>query len=160
MKQKTIARALIGAGGIAAAGIIALFFVYLPLLAGQLREAYPEYAGLYWPGLLDMWAIAALFLLGLWEYFRVCVRIGRERSFCRENADSLRRIALYMAVSGALWLGAIFVPPMFFHVSIGPFWIELALCAMAAEALGILAWGLGKLLERAISLQEENDLTV
>ena len=160
MSQKTIARLLMAAGVMAGLGIIIVFGVFLPVDAGYLKDMYPEYAPLYWPGLAGLWCIAALFLLGLWEYFQVCLHIGREQSFCRENVRSLGRIALYMALGGILWLGGIFAPGLLFHLSIGPAWIVFFLCALASFALGILAWGLGKLLHKAVALQEENDLTV
>ena len=160
MVQKKIARYMMGAGGMAALGIIIVFGIYVPILVGELKQAYPEYAALYWPGLLGLWAIAALFLLGLWEYFQVCVRIGKEQSFCMANTRSLGRIALYMTLGGVLWLSAVFAPGLVFHLSIGPAWLLFFLCALASFALGILAWGLGKLLHKAVALQEENDLTV
>lgn len=160
MNQKRIARCLIGAGGMAAAGVLIVFGVYVPVLANEMKQLYPEYAPLYWPGLIGLWCVAALFLLGLWEYFRVCGRIGQERSFCAENARSLGRIALYMALDGALWLGAVFAPGLVFHLDIGPVFILFLLCALASFALGILAWGLGRLVQKAAVLQEENDLTV
>lgn len=160
MHQKKIAKCLIGAGIMAALGILIVFGFYVPIAAAEMKQIYPDYAPLYWPGLLGLWAIAALFLAGLWEYFRVCVRIGKEQSFCTDNAESLGRIALYMALDGALWLGAVFAPGLLFHVSIGPAWIIFFLCAMASFALSILAWGLGKLVQRAATIQEENDLTV
>ncbi len=65
-----------------------------------------------------------------------------------------------MTLSGILWLSAVFAPGLLFHLSIGPAWLLFFLCALASFALGILAWGLGKLVQRAATIQEENDLTV
>ena len=160
MNQKRIARFLMAAGGMAGLGIIIVFGIFLPVIAGELKAMYPEYAPLYWPGLIGLWCAAAFFLLGLWEYFRVCARIGREHSFCRDNARSLARIALYMTLDGVLFLGAMFAPGLVFHLDIGPAWILFFLCALASFALGILAWGLGRMVQKAAAIQEENDLTV
>ena len=160
MKQRTIARILMAGGIVAAIGIILVFGVFVPIVANECRTMYPEFAYLYWPGLIGMWLIGALFLLGLWEYFRVCVRIGGDRSFSVGNVTSLRRIAVYMAASGLLWIGAAFGPGVIFHADIGPVWIYLFLFAMAGFALALLAWGLSLLLQRAVEIQEENDLTV
>ncbi len=160
MKQKTISYLLMAGGGIAAAGIILVFGVVVPVLAGECKTMYPELAHLYWPGLIVGWLIGVAFLLGLWEYFRVCARIGRDQSFHPDNVKSLHRIALYMAASGVLWIGAALGPHFFFHADIGPLWLYLLLFAMAGFALSLLAWGLGLLLKRAVEIKEENDYTV
>ncbi|MBR6187227.1 MAG: DUF2975 domain-containing protein [Clostridia bacterium] len=151
---------LLIAGAAAGIGVLFVAFVYVPAVAGECRETYPEYAALYWPGLASAWAIAGLFLLGLWEYFRVCFRIGRDRSFCMENVKSLRRITAYMAAMAGLFLMAIFAPGLLFRLAIGPAWLMLLLCAMASAALALLAYGLSRLLRRAVEIKEENDLTV
>ncbi len=160
MNQKRVARCLMVAGAMAGMGIVIVFGICLPVIAGEMKAMYPEYPPLYWPGLIGLWCAAALFLLGLWEYFRVCARIGRGQSFCGDNARSLTRIALYMALDGVLCIAAVFAPGLVFHLDIGPVWIILFLCAMACFALGILAWGLGRLVQKAAAIQEENDLTM
>ncbi len=160
MTQKTVSRWMMVAGGLAAVGVLALALVYAPVLANDFRSMYPEYAPLYWPGLIGVWMIAGLFTLGLYEYFLVCARIGKDRSFCRENVRSLERISLYMLVMACLWIAAIFAPGLLFRLDVGPVWILFLLCAMASAALGILACGLSKLLKRAGDIKEENDLTV
>ena len=160
MKQRTISHILMAGGAVAGLGIILVFGVFVPVIANECRTMYPELAYLYWPGLIGMWLIGAMFLMGLWEYFRVCIRIGDDQSFSVGNVSSLRRIALYMAVSGALWIGAAFGPGLVFHADVGPIWIYFFLFAMAGFALALLAWGLSLLLRRAVEIQEENDLTV
>ena len=163
MTQKRISHLLIAAGALACAGVLVLAGVYAPALAGEALEAnaeVPGIRGLYWMGLIGVWAVAALFLLALAEFFFVCVRIGKEQSFCTENVKSLKRIALYMALCGALWIGAIFAPSFFFHILMGPVWIFFLLFSMAHSALALLALGLSRLLARAVDMQQENDLTV
>ena len=160
MKLKRVSYLLLLAGVIAALGVLVLAAVYAPLAAGSAREMYPEYAVLYWPGLIGVWLIAGMFLLGLYEYFRVCLRIGRDQSFCRENVQSLWRIAVYMAVLAGLWAAAIFAPGLVFQLDIGPIWLVFFLAGMACAALSLLAYGLSRLLRRAVEIKEENDLTV
>ena len=162
MHQKRISYLLIAAGALAGVGVLMLAAIYAPAFAREALEAnadVPGIRGLYWTGLVGVWTVAALFLLALSEYFFVCVRIGKERSFCPENVKSLRRIALYLAIDGILWIGAIFVPGLF-GLPVGPACLLFLLASMACSALSVLAWCLGKLLDRAVSLQQENDLTV
>ena len=160
MKQKTISRIMIVGGVVAGLGIILVFGVFVPDFAWDCRVMYPELAYLYWPGLTGMWIIAAIILLALWEYFRVCVRIGREQSFSAGNVQSLRRIAVYMTVTAGLLIAAALLPGLVFQAGIGPLWVDFVILAMASFALSLLAWGLSLLLKRAVEIKEENDLTV
>ena len=164
MNQKRIARFLIAAGVLAGIGILAAAGVYAPALAGRCLKMFledvPGIEGLYWVGLIGVWTASLLFLLALMEYLRVSARIGKDRSFCRENVKSLSRIALFLWADGTLWILAIFIPGLFFNLGVGPAWVFFLLISMANAALGLLAWALARLLARAVELKEENDLTV
>lgn len=163
MQQKRISILLIVAGALAALGIVALAAAYAPALAGEIRAENPQIpmiAEMYRFGLAGVWASSLIVLYALGEYFRVSVRIGKGRAFCPENVKSLSRMAICLWVDGGLWLAAIFAPGLLFHFSIGPAWLLFLLVAMANFALGLLAWCLGWLLDRAVSLKQENDLTV
>lgn len=163
MNQKRISFLLIAAGIVAAFGILVLSLFYAPGLAEEALQAYqdvPGIRGLYRMGLSGVWVTAALFLLALADYFRISVRIGKNRSFCAENVKSLKRIAVYIAVCAVLWAGAVFAPGLFFHIPIGPAWVFFLLFSMANAALSMLALGLSLLLSRVVEMQQENDLTV
>ena len=160
MEQKKVSRCLIMAGALAALCGGFLFFVYAPIAAGQCREMYPELAHLYLPGLLAVEAIGLTYAGAMAEYFRIVVRIGQDRSFCRENARGLSRIARFMAAAGFLWALLLILPPLIWQVQYGAALFAMLLAAAASFAMGVLAWGLGKLLARAVALKEENDLTV
>jgi len=171
MSQKRIAHFLIAAGAMAAAGILALALFYAPSLAQSLLFALSvgnepgsipsdaQLQALYWLGLIGVWTASLIFLLALYEYFRVSLRIGKEQSFCQENVKSLQHIAFFLAVDAVLWIIAIFLPGIF-AVPVGPVWIMFLMISMAHAALGLLALGLSKLLSRAVAIQQENDLTV
>ena len=151
---------LLIAGAATGIGVLFVAFVYVPVIAGECREMYPEYAALYGPGLAGIWGITGLFLLALWEYFRVCFRIGQDRSFCMENVKSLRRITACMAAMAVLFVLSVFAPGVLFRLDIGPVFLLFLLAAMACAALSMLAYGLSRLLRRAVEIKEENDLTV
>lgn len=146
------------AGVLAAAGGGFLFFVEAPIQAGQCRQAYPELAHLYGLALLYTEIIGLVYVAAMVHYFLICGRIGRDRSFCRENARDLRRIAYLMLGAAALWLGGIGVGAL--CGALGAWWVAAALAAMASAAMGVLALALGRLLGRAVQLQEENELTI
>ena len=160
MDQKRISRVLVAAGAVAMAAGIFLFFIYGPRMASECRTAYPELAGMFWPGLVWLEVIGLMYLAAMVEYFRIVLNIGRERSFIPENARGLSRIALWMSIAGCLWLLGIVLPWLIWQVRLGPAWVAMLLAAVASFAMGMLAWALGRLLTRAVQYKEENDLTV
>ena len=159
MEHKKISMYLKAAGGIAALGGIAVFFVYAPVMAVDCRRVYPELSFLFWPGLAFVWCLGGMYAAALWQYLRICHRIGQNESFCQENAKSMKIISHLFFGAGIfnfLGMGAWLADAW----RLGPGWVALFLIGMASVAVGVLAWGLGKLLQKAVSLQEENDLTV
>ncbi|MBQ7455280.1 MAG: DUF2975 domain-containing protein [Clostridia bacterium] len=159
MKQKTLSVLLTVAGAIACLGVGLVFFVFAPVLGAEARDAVPEYAPLFWPGMIYLWAIAACYLTALVCYFRVSARIGQNRSFCMENVRSMRAIFVAFTAAAALWLAGIaawFLLPY----DLGPGWLYVALFALASGAVALLAYALSGLLLRAARLQEDSDLTV
>ncbi len=160
MEHRKVSGLLIGAGTLATLGGAGLFLIYAPFVANEYRAMYPELAFLFWPGLIYLWIIAAFYCIAMAEYFRVCVRIGRDQSFCAENAVALGKNALCMNIAGGLWVLLSFLPGLLLGIAIGPVFLIFLLAAAASFALGLLAWSLGKLLGRAVKLKEENDLTV
>lgn len=160
MEHQKISCMLLTAGIIAMLGGAALFLVYAPVAANECCLAYPELSFLFWPSLIYLWIIGLLYCMAMFEYFRVCLRIRQDRSFCRQNAAGLNHIALFMSTAGFLWGLLPLLLTLIYRINIGPSYLIFLLAAMASFALGLLAWALGKLLARAVKLKEENDLTV
>ncbi|MBQ9264203.1 MAG: DUF2975 domain-containing protein [Clostridia bacterium] len=159
MEHKKVSRYLIAAGILAALVGGVVFFVFVPFEAVLCRALYPEWAHLFWPGLALTWIIAGLYMFAMADYFRICGRIGKDQSFCMENARGLHRIAWLLIAAGGVILATALAC---FLGNVGNFGFTLMLLAVAvaSAAMGVLAWGLGKLLARAVRLKEENDLTV
>ena len=157
MEHRKISWWLLGAGGAAGIGMLFIFLSCLP--------NFIIWRHLFMPGyllsliLIGMCSLALLYGLALYEYMRICIRIGRNQSFCRENARGLTRISRYLFLAAGVWLlaqGAALLP----DVGPGGWWVSFFLFAVASGAMGVLSWAIGKLLSRAVQLQEENDLTV
>ena len=160
MEHKKISRALTVAGILATLGWLALFILYLPQAAFSCRDAFPELSFLFWPELSMLCAIGLISLAAMAGYFRIVVRIGRDQSFCAANARDMRWIAYCLWLAGALCLLCWLLPAIIWRVALGPAWLLFTLAALAYSAMGILAWGLGCLLRRAVALKEESDLTI
>lgn len=159
MENKKVARYLTAAGIVAAVGGAAAVCITVPGTALLLGEEAPQQMRYFWLVFAYALALVALCVLALREYFLICRRIGQNNSFCAENARGLNRIGLYLLTGSGLCLtafGALLLP----EVSAGLWCIELVVLAVAGAAMGVLAWALGKLLDRAVRLQEENELTI
>jgi len=159
MEQKRIANMLkvftIGVGLIGAL----FFFVYAPVLIGDLAAMYPEAAFLKWPGIIGVWVIAVFCYIALVEFWKICTRIGKDNSFCNENANSMKRISLLAFLTAVLMiLAAIFLGFMNF-LGIAYFLIcFFAVCI--AIGVGVVCLALSALIRRAAQIKEENDLTI
>ncbi|MBE5787674.1 MAG: DUF2975 domain-containing protein [Clostridiales bacterium] len=156
MEHKRIGRCLLGAGIAAGIGGAAVFFVYLAGVV-QSSHLFPGYQFVL--VLVGLCTLGLLYGLALSEYMRICIRIGKNQSFCAENARRLFRISWDLFLAAGVWLlaqGAVLLP----NVGCGMWQIAFFLFAVASAAMGVLAWAIGKLLSRAVELQEENDLTV
>ena len=93
MKLASLAAALIG---------LLAAFVFLPMLASALLEEFPAYQKWYWPCLIYGWVVLLPGFAGLWEFWKICVEIGRDNSFSQKNARSLFRICLLALTMAAL----------------------------------------------------------
>lgn len=159
MEHRKVSRLLMLAGVIAVLGGGYLFFADAPMAALRYRELMPEYAYLFIPALVFLWVIGLIYLAAMADYFRVCRRIGQDRSFCPENDRSLSRIARLLIGAAAIWLLGIPLG-LLLGLGIGVWPAVFALAAAASAAMGMLALGLSRLLKRATEMKEENDLTV
>ena len=160
MEHRRVSYWLMGAGALATAAIALVFFLFAPVTALSYRDAYPALAHLFWPGLAFVWCIGLLYGAAMIEYFRVCRRVGQDRSFCMENAVGLARIALLLAAAGGLWLAGMGLALLQPGIHFAPWCLWLLLACAASLAMAVLAWGLGRLLRRAVEIKEDNDLTV
>ena len=88
MQQKEISRWL-KAITIVLALMGAVFFLYImPVLAMSWRDADESLAYLFMPGLLYGWCIAVICYAILYQFWKVCVQIGKDkigRASCRER---------------------------------------------------------------------------
>lgn len=168
MEHKDIARLLKIAGLIALAGVLAVFYIYIPV-----RVAVEGRVAGIWGWAAGLGALGLPYLPAIGCYFAICARIARNKSFCEENVRSMTGIARLMALSALLWGAAaivLFVLPeksCAFAALGGVAGISPALarafsllaCA-AGIAVAMVAKMISLLLGRAAELQSDNDLTI
>ena len=142
----------------AALGLLAAF-VLLPALASAMLEEYPAYQKWYWPGLVYCWIVLLPGFAGLWEFWKICVQIGRDNSFSQENARSLFRICL-LALTMAALLAAGVAALCLLGMGLPALLIAMLGFAAACALVALLANALSQLVRRAAAIKSENDLTI
>ena len=142
----------------AALGLLAAF-VLLPTLASAMLEEYPAYQKWYWPGLVYCWIVLLPGFAGLWEFWKICVQIGRDDSFSQENARSLFRICLLALTMAALLAAGVAVLCLL-GMGLPALLIAMLGFAAACALVALLANALSQLVRRAAAIKSENDLTI
>ena len=144
-----------------AAAVLGLLaaFVLLPALASAMLEEYPAYQKWYWPGLVYCWIVLLPGFAGLWEFWKICVQIGRDDSFSQENARSLFRICL-LALTMAALLAAGVAALCLLGMGLPALLIAMLGFAAACALVALLANALSQLVRRAAAIKRENDLTI
>ena len=156
MNQRKLSRVLMLAGGIAALGLIFLFYIYAVYLLLFWKERIPNAIG--------HMALGIPYMIALWHYFRICGNIGNDRSFCVENAQRMNAIARLLFIASGMWAAALIAVVLMNIGMIAGYTalllVEIILALMATVAVGLVAKMLALLVGRASRLQEENDLTI
>ncbi len=136
-----------------------LAFAVMPKLAMDAATDLPEFSHLARPCLILFWIGMAPVVLALWHAWRIFTEIGRDNSFCEENARRLRWISLlalgdtvlcvasgvFLLLCNALHPGIFLLMLLIAVVGLGMF--------AASAALSHLTW-------KAAALKAENDLTI
>lgn len=159
MKQAEIAKWLKGitwAIGIMGA---AVFFVLIPMLAGEMRRMYPEAAFLYWPGLAYNLVVAVGCYAILFQFWTVCREIGRDNSFSKENATAFKRISILAVALAGVWAVA-FAGLILLHFAQPGMMLFLIFAVFMSFVVAICAAALSHLVLKAYELKQENELTI
>ena len=159
MKQKTLA-AWIKAILIGLAVCGALFYAWvIPIFGQSIVRDNPEFSGWFVPWLVFVSVTAGPCYAALVFGWLTARNIGRDRSFCRENAAYMRVVSILAAADAAyffvgnvvLWLLGMNHPGVVI-ISTVPVFLGVAISVAAAVA--------SHLIGKAAALQEENELTI
>ena len=150
MKLASLAAALVG---------LLAAFVFLPMLASALLEEFPAHQKWYWPCLIYGWVVLLPGFAGLWEFWKICVEIGRDNSFSQKNALSLFRICL-LALTMAALLAVGVAALCLLGMGLPALLIAMLGFAAACALVALLANALSQLVRRAAAIKSENDLTI
>lgn len=142
-------------------GVVGLvfFLVLMPMMAEYYEETYPALAYLKWPGMIYGWGIGVLCYAVLFQFWKVCVEIGKDNSFSKENAKSFLVISRLTAVLAVVWFAGI-VALAFEKCLVLSDTIFLLLIVFVFIVLAILAAALSHLIYMAYEMRRENELTI
>lgn len=135
------------------------FLVLLPMMGKEMAVLYPEMAGMYVPALLYGWCIAVFCYAILFQFWKVCVEIGRDNSFSMENAKAFKNISRISLMLGVLWFLGIIILVV---LGLGHPGILILMLAMviAHMILAVLAAALSHLILKAYEIKQETELTI
>lgn len=159
MRQQEVSKWLKAITGILA--LLGLFFFIwvMPQLVREMAEGYESKEYFTYCGVLYGWGIAVCCYAMLWQFWKVCVQIGKDNSFSKENAKSFVIISRLSLVLAGIW----FVGIVFLEIVV---WLELGKLFFMVRAvlvciiLAILSAALSHLILKAYELKQENELTI
>lgn len=159
MRQGEIAKWLKGITVVIAVMGAIFFLGLLPMLGKEMAVLYPEAAWLYIPALLYGWCIALFCYAILFQFWKVCVEIGKDNSFSMENARAFKNISRIALMLGVIWfLGIVILTVLGFgHPGILLIMLAMVIINMI---LVILAAALSHLILKAYELKQETELTI
>lgn len=133
--------------------------VLMPVLAIDCKRDYEEAAYLFWPGLCYGWIIGIMCYIALYQFWKICIEIGRDNSFSDENIKSLNIISKIALAVTVIWFAGLVGLIIIGSISIG-FFILMAVAVIVSLAISIVATVLAHLVQKAYELKKEADLTI
>lgn len=143
------------------AGTMGLVFlaVLMPMLAMDCKREYEESAFLFWPGICYGWLIGIMCYVALFQFWKICVEIGRDNSFSLENIRSLNIISKIAVIVTIIWFTGLVGLIIMGSISIG-FFILMSVAVLLSLAVAVVATVLAHLVQKAYELKKETELTI
>ncbi|MFC4321242.1 DUF2975 domain-containing protein [Litchfieldia salsa] len=141
--------------------VLALCIFLVPEIARFAAELYPDMASIKYLVFIDLYAAAIPFYFALYQAFNLLGYIDRNNAFSELSVRALKKIKFC-----AITISSIFVlgMPLFFLIADkddapGIILIGMVLI-LASMVIAVFAAVLQRLLQEAIRIKSENDLTV
>lgn len=142
-------------------GVLGLFLCFglAPNMGSTLAESDPSRAHLFWPCLLFIWIACIPIYMALYQAWMIFKNVGEDNSFCEENMLRLKKVSrlsiivVLMYSCAAFWL--LIVDLVNFYIFLAIFVILFASIFVAVSSAV-----LSHLVNKAVELQKENDLTI
>lgn len=141
--------------------VLALCIFAVPEIASYAVELYPDHSYLKYLFMIDLYASAIPFYIALYQTFKLLGYIDKNKAFSELSVNVLKKIKLCaITISGLYVLGM----PLFYLFAErddAPGVIVIGMVMIfASMVIAVFAAVLQKLLQEAIDIKSENDLTV
>lgn len=141
--------------------VLALCLFAIPEIASYAAELYPDRVYLKYLVYLDLYATAIPFYIALYQAFKLLNYIDSSKAFSALSVQALKQIKRCAVAFGGLYVVGL---PLFYLVAErddAPGVIVIGLVLIfAALVIAVFAAVLQMLLQEAIEIKSENDLTV
>ena len=159
MKQKSLSNWLKGAIVCLAVVGILVFGVVIPIYGTELAVQNPEKAHCFWPWMTLMLLVAVPCYAALVLGWKIAADIGRDRSFCEENARRMRTIS-NLAFGDVLLFFCGNILLLFLNMSHPGVFLLALLPDLLGVAVAVCAAALSHLIYKSARLQSDADLTI
>lgn len=140
--------------------IVAILCIFLlPELAGDAAAENPEFAYLKWPVLLGMYGAAIPFYIALYEAWNLLRYIEGQTAFSDLSVQSLRRIRNCGIALGLIYAAGIIGVGAAGALHPGVLLMGAAI-AFCSFVISVFAAVLKELLRSALTMKNENELTI
>lgn len=141
--------------------ILALCIFVVPGIANFTAELYPDHTNLKYLVLIDLYAAAIPFYFALYQAYKLLGYIDKNKAFSELSVRVLKNIKYCATIISSLFVVGM---PLFYLIAEkddapGIILIGMALI-FASMVIAVFAAVLQKLLQEAIDIKSENDLTV
>ena len=141
--------------------VLALCIFVLPEITEYFAELNPSLSFLQYPFLLGLYVTAIFYFIALYQTFKLLSYIDKNQAFSELSVEALKRIKHCAVVIGSLYV--VFMPLIYLiaEKDDAPGVILVGLVVpFASIVIAVFAAVLQRLLQEAIDIKSENDLTV
>ncbi|QCR33087.1 DUF2975 domain-containing protein [Lysinibacillus sp. SGAir0095] len=141
--------------------VLALCIFVVPNIASFAAELYPDYAFIQYLVLIDLYAAAIPFYFALYQAFKLLSYIDNNKAFSQISVQALKNIKFSAISISILYIVGM---PLFYLIAERDDAPGIILIAMVFVfiplVIAVFAAVLQRLLQEAINIKSENDLTV
>lgn len=144
-----------------AIGLAGIFFfaIVMPYMCKQYFAENEQVAFLFVP-VLVFWTITAIFCyVVLFFFYQVCLQIEKDNSFSKENVKAFSIMSKLLIILAIVWIAFLLVHVIGGFLTFEVLW-KMLLFIFAWLAIAGLCRALSLLIEKAMEIKEENELTI
>ena len=144
--------------GMSICGLL-VYIMLVPMYGNTVFDGTQSYERWHYPWLALIWFTAVPYYITMYCLFRIAVNIGKDKSFCIQNATYLKWIS-YLASIASYLVFAMEVLYMVLGMEHQGTALGLLIIIIFGIAVSIASALLSHMVVKAARLQEENELTI